>query len=170
MKVKDLKINPSNPQRFDDLLKLENSIRDFPKMMKIRPMVYDPKTMMVLGGNKRLLAIQNLGLKEIPDDWVRPADELTEEEKKRFIVADNVGFGTWDWEILESDYEKEKLEEWGVEIINEDIEDIVELPKIVTTFNINIKCDTLEEVEELKNKLGITASSISYENILKLLK
>ena len=115
MKVKDLKINPNNPQRFDDLSKLENSIRDFPKMMKLRPLVYDPKTMIVLGGNKRLLAIQNLGLKEIPDEWVRPADELTEEEKKRFIIADNVGFGEWDWEILESDYEQEELEEWGIE-------------------------------------------------------
>ena len=115
MKVSDLKINANNPQKFDDLSKLENSIREFPKMMKLRPMIYDPKTMIVLGGNKRLLAIQNLGLKEIPDDWVRPADELTEDEKKRFIVADNVGFGEWDWEILESDYEQEELEEWGIE-------------------------------------------------------
>jgi len=70
MKLSELKINPSNPQKFDDLSKLENSIKEFPKMMSLRPLVYDPKNMQVLGGNKRLICLQNLGFKEIPDNWV----------------------------------------------------------------------------------------------------
>lgn len=113
IKITDLKINPDNPQKFDDLSKLENSIKEFPKMMELRPMVYDPSTMYVLGGNKRLLCLQNLGFKEIPDTWVKSAESLTEDEKQRFIIADNVGFGEWDLELLQ-EWDAEKLEEWGL--------------------------------------------------------
>ena len=70
MKLSKLKINPNNPQKFNDLSKLENSIKEFPKMMQLRPLVYDPETMQVLGGNKRLICLQNLGHKEIPDTWM----------------------------------------------------------------------------------------------------
>jgi hypothetical protein len=70
MKLTELKVNPSNPQKFDDLSKLENSIKEFPKMMELRPLVTDASNM-VLGGNKRLICLQNLGYKEIPDTWVK---------------------------------------------------------------------------------------------------
>ena len=135
-------------------------------MMKLRPLVYDPKTMIVLGGNKRLLAIQNLGLKEIPDEWVKSADELTEDEKKRFIIADNVGFGEWDWEILESDYEQDELEEWGVDImINKEIDNLddgeeIEIPQSVQIeppkeYILIMAEPNSEEWEELKNMLKL---------------
>jgi len=78
--------------QFDDLTKLENSIKEFPKMMELRPLVVDNNNM-VLGGNKRLVCLKNLGYKEIPDTWVKRAKDLTEAEQKRFIIADNVGFG-----------------------------------------------------------------------------
>ena len=115
MKLSELKINPNNPQKFDDLSKLENSIKEFPKMMELRPLVYDPKTMHVLGGNKRLICLQNLGYKEIPDKWVKCAEDLTEAEQQRFIIADNVGFGEWDMDVLEG-WDKQDLEEWGLEL------------------------------------------------------
>jgi hypothetical protein len=121
MKLSKLKINPNNPQTFDDLSKLENSIKEFPKMMDLRPLVYDPANMQMLGGNKRLICLQNLGYKEIPDNWIVSADELTEDEKKRFILADNIGFGEWDWEILETEFKDYNIEEWG--IINEFVND-----------------------------------------------
>ena len=113
MKLSELKINPGNPQKFDDLSKLEQSIKEFPKMMTLRPLVVDADNM-VLGGNKRLICLQNLGYKEIPDDWVKRADELTTEEQRRFIIADNVGFGEWDWDVL-SEWD-EPLDDWGLEI------------------------------------------------------
>ena len=116
MKLSKLKINPSNPQTFNDLSKLENSIKEFPKMMNLRPLVYDPKNMQVLGGNKRLICLQNLGFKEIPDNWTQSADELTPEEKKRFIIADNVGFGEWDWDVLESEFSGYNLDEWNLNV------------------------------------------------------
>ena len=116
MKLSKLKINPNNPQKFNDLSKLENSIKEFPKMMQLRPLVYDPETMQVLGGNKRLICLQNLGHKEIPDTWVMSANELTEEEKHRFIIADNVGFGQWDWDILANEWDSAELNEWGLDV------------------------------------------------------
>lgn len=121
MKITELKINPRNPQKFTDeaIETLMKSIKTFPKMLTLRPIVYDPKTMYVLGGNKRLICLQKLGYKEIPDSWVKSADELTEDEKKRFTVQDNIQSGTFDFEILDEDFEQEELEEWGVEIQNE---------------------------------------------------
>jgi len=116
MKLSELKINPDNPQIFDDLSKLENSIRDFPKMLKLRKIVYDPKTMMVLGGNKRLICLQNLKYKEISDDWVISAEDLTEDEKHRFIIQDNILEGDWDWDILANDWNQDELIEWGLDL------------------------------------------------------
>ena len=113
MKISEIKLNPDNPQKFDDLSKLEQSIKEFPKMMALRPLVLDANNM-VLGGNKRLICLQNLGYKEIPDQWVKYASDLTTEEQRRFIIADNVGFGEWDLEIL-SEWD-EPLEDWGLEI------------------------------------------------------
>lgn len=100
IKLSKLKLNPENPQKFKDLSKLENSLKEFPEMLKLRPLIYDPKTMYVLGGNKRLICLQNLGYKEIPKNWTLAADDITEEQKKRFVIADNVGFGEWDFDKL----------------------------------------------------------------------
>jgi len=98
-------------------MKLVKSIEEFPKMMKLRPIVID-NSGMVLGGNMRLKALQHLKFKEIPDEWVKRADELTEDEKQRFIAVDNVGFGEWDFDILANEWDAVKLEEWGLEGID----------------------------------------------------
>ena len=84
-------------------------------MMALRPMVVDQDNV-VLGGNMRLKALQHLGFKEVPDEWVRKASELTDEEKRRFIIADNVSGGDWDWGIMQADWDVEQLEDWGLEI------------------------------------------------------
>lgn len=83
-------------------------------MMSLRPMVIDTDNI-ILGGNMRLRAIQHLGMKVIPDTWVKRAEELTEDEKQRFVIADNVGFGEWDWDVL-SDWDSEQLEAWGLDL------------------------------------------------------
>jgi hypothetical protein len=118
MKVKELKLNPKNPRRIspDHLDKLASSITNFPKMMELRPIVYDPETMQVLGGNQRLQAIKNLKMTEIPDTWVKSAADLTPEEKKAFIIKDNVPLGEWDFDILEMDFDAEMLGDIGIEL------------------------------------------------------
>lgn len=123
MKLKDIHPNPNNPriirdERFD---KLKRSIQEFPKMMSLRPMVIDAQGY-VLGGNMRLRALQELGYKEIPNDWVRRADDLSEEERERFIIADNVGFGDWDWETVANEWDAGKLDDWGLEVPGFDVD------------------------------------------------
>lgn len=117
MKLSDIKPNTDNPRIIKDesFEKLCNSIKEFPKMMKLRPIVVDMQNM-VLGGNMRLKALQHLGFKEIPDEWVKRADELTEDEKRRFIIADNVSGGEWDWDTLKADWDVEQLSEWGLDV------------------------------------------------------
>ena len=94
-KVSDIKLNPNNPRviKDDKFVKLVKSIQDFPKMLEIRPIVVNDD-MIVLGGNMRLKACKEAGIKEVP---VIKASNLTEEEQRQFIIKDNVGFGEWDW-------------------------------------------------------------------------
>jgi len=119
MKVSQLKLNKKNPRKIspDQMEKLKASIQKFPKMMSLRPIVYDPDTMQVLGGNQRLIAIKELGMKEIPDTWVKSADELTEEEKREFIIRDNIQAGDWDFEIMEVEFSDflDSFEEMGLD-------------------------------------------------------
>lgn len=88
-------------------------------MMSLRPIIIDSEGM-ILGGNMRFKALKELGYKEVPDEWVKRADELTEDEKQRFIIEDNVPFGEWDWDILNSEWDKEELIEWGIEFLDFD--------------------------------------------------
>ena len=117
MKLSEIKANPNNPRIINDdkFNKLKKSIEDFPKMMDLRPIVVDVHNM-VLGGNMRLKALEDLGYKEIPDKWVKRADDLTEDEKKEFIIKDNVGFGEWEWEMLANEWNVDDLTNWGLDI------------------------------------------------------
>jgi DNA modification methylase len=117
MKLKDIKPNPNNPRvlRDDKFQKLKQSITEFPKMLSLRPMVIDENNV-VLGGNMRLRALQELGFTDVEEAWVKRSSDLTEDEKRRFIIADNVAFGEWDWDTLANDWEVVDLEAWGLEI------------------------------------------------------
>ena len=81
-------------------------------MLKLRPIVVN-KDMVVLGGNMRLKACKEAGLKEV---YILKADELTDEQQKEFIVKDNVGFGEWDWDMLANEWDTDKLEDWGLDL------------------------------------------------------
>ena len=119
MKLSDIKANPDNPRVIKDeaFNKLVQSIKDFPKMMALRPMVVDDN-LTVLGGNMRLRALQHLGYKDIPDEWVKRASDLTEEEKKQFIIKDNVSVGDWDWDTLANEWDVQDLKDWGLDVWN----------------------------------------------------
>ena len=140
MKLKDIRLNPDNPRviRDEKFQKLKRSIEEFPKMMSLRPIVIDADGV-VLGGNMRLRALQDLGYKEVPDEWVRRAEELTDDEKRRFVIADNVGFGEWAWDALANEWDAEDLEAWGLDLpefieeIKEAEDDGFEMPDEVHT-------------------------------------
>lgn len=116
--IKQVKSNPKNPRviKDDKFKKLVKSIQEFPDMLNKRPLVCFTDTdgkYIVLGGNMRLKACNELKLTEIP---IILADEWTEEQKDEFLIKDNVGFGEWDWDDLANEWDAEKLEGWGLDV------------------------------------------------------
>jgi len=112
--IAKLKENPENPRYIKDskFKKLVKSIKEFPEMLEKRPIVVD-ENMVVLGGNMRLRACKSAGLFEV---WIDKAIGWTEEQKREFIVKDNVGFGEWDWDILANDWDASDVESWGLDV------------------------------------------------------
>jgi len=112
--ISTVKANPNNPRviKDDKFRKLVQSIKDFPEMLEIRPIVVN-QDMIVLGGNMRLKACKEAGLKEVP---IIHADNLTEEQQREFIIKDNVSGGEWDWELLANEWDTELLDEWGLDL------------------------------------------------------
>lgn len=117
MKISEIKLNKKNPRLIRDhkFEKLKKSITEFPKMLELRPIIIDNDNI-ILGGNMRYQALKDLGYKELPDNWVKKSSELSEEEKQRFIIADNVGFGDWDWDIIANEWDTEILADWGLDV------------------------------------------------------
>ena len=114
VKISEVKLNPNNPRQIkDDKFKnLIKSIKDFPEMLNIRPIVVN-EDMVILGGNMRFRACKEAGLKEVP---VIVANNLTEDQQREFLIKDNVSGGEWDWDLLANEWEVEQLEEWGLDI------------------------------------------------------
>jgi hypothetical protein len=130
--------NPNNPRtieqgKFDLLV---TSIKTFPKMLELRPLVVN-KDFMLLGGNMRLKACKALGLKQVPAVY---AEDLTPEEEKEFVIKDNVSFGEWDWDILANEWEVDELEGWGMDVYfpsdkpSTEAEEAVAREKLTETF------------------------------------
>lgn len=161
IKLSELKPNPDNPRfiKDDKFEKLVQSIIQFYKMMKARPIIIDENNV-ILGGNMRDKALLEISKRaklqtdlfaeepeirkliikeEIPAEWVRKVDDLSEDEKKEFIIKDNVGFGDWDWEVLANEWNADELDEWGL-----DVEDFLPTDKDTA------KDDGYEEPENLK--------------------
>jgi len=146
MKISEIKINPKNPRfiKDDKFKKLVKSIKEFPKMLKLRPIVID-KNNMILGWNMRFKACQELWIKDIP---VKIAEDLTPKEEQRFIIEDNVWFWEWDFDLLSNEWDEKELIDWWVDLPNFDIqektdkEDLdkktkqVECPRCWETFSI----------------------------------
>ena len=116
--ISEIKANPKNPRiiRDEKFAKLVQSIKDFPQMLQKRPLVSFTDTdgkLVVLGGNMRLKAAKEAGMKTLP---IILADDWTEEQKAEFLIKDNVGFGEWDWEQLANEWDSEKLDDWGLDV------------------------------------------------------
>lgn len=113
IKVSKLIPNPNNPRviKDDKFQKLVNSIKEFPEMLEARPVVVNPD-MVVLGGNMRLKALKEAGVKEVPV-YIASWDEI---KQKQFIIKDNLGYGEWDWEMIANEWDAEELIGWGLEV------------------------------------------------------
>jgi hypothetical protein len=142
VKITQIKRNPNNPRIIKDnkFHKLVTSIKEFPEMLEIRPIVVN-KDMIVLGGNMRLKACQEAGLKEA---HVIQADKLTAEQQREFIVKDNVGFGEWDWDMLANEWDNTNLKDWGLDVWN---------PEEEVDYSLLDDEDLSNELDEMTNNV-----------------
>jgi ParB-like chromosome segregation protein Spo0J len=151
VKISDVKSNPNNPRliKDDKFLKLVQSLKDFPEMAKVRPIVVN-QDFIVLGGNMRLKAMKEAGWKDVPVEVV----DWTEQQQKEFIIKDNVGFGEWEWDILANEWEADDLEKWGLDVPGfEDSEQEDLSDKITDTYRIEIVCESEEMQQQAYNDL-----------------
>jgi len=177
VKLSDIKLNHNNPRliKDDKFKKLVNSIKEFPQMLKIRPIVVN-SDMVILGGNMRYKACKEAGMKEVS---IIIADNLTEEQQREFLIKDNTSGGEWDWEVLANEWDNNQLEDWGLDIPEfESYNDINYSDKnkeIDTDFSGQKYTFKLEYTEEEYSKLkslieskGQTPEQIFYEALTTL--
>lgn len=197
--INQVRGNKNNPRVIKDerFKKLVESIKFFPEMLWKRCLVVESneKGFTVLGGNQRLRAINEIfkmprhelqeqiagvnnekiilafyDSKQIP---ITLCDDWTLEQKREFIVRDNIDFGSWDMDKLSSEYDLEELEDWGLEplgVNNNGIQqDIEEVDEFSESINFIVKCQNLSELEELKNKFGINVNKIKYKSFIELI-
>ena len=147
IKLSKIKSNPNNPRiiKDDKSKKLVKSIKEFPEMMDKRPIVcvtdVDDR-IYPLGGNMRLKAIQELGYKDIPDNWIMLADEWTEEKRQEFVIKDNVGFGEWDWDMIANEWDEQELMDWGLDVWQ---------PQTNVDYSILDEADTDNQLQDFAN-------------------
>ena len=156
VKINKVKGNPNNPRiiKNDKFKKLVKSIKEFPEMLKLRPIIVD-EDMIVLGGNMRLKASKDAGLTEV---WIEIAEGLTKDQKQEFIVKDNVGFGEWEWDILANEWDSVQLADWGLDVWqndddeqNNDVNDISD--NISEEYRVEIELKSEREQEQVFNEL-----------------
>ena len=114
VKISQVKNNPNNPRviKNDDFRKLVKSIKESPWMLQLRSIIVNDDNI-VLGGNQRLRACKEAGLKEV---YIIKASSLTEEQQREFIVKDNISSGEWDWDALANEFEMQNLNDWGLKL------------------------------------------------------
>jgi ParB-like chromosome segregation protein Spo0J len=145
--------NPVNPRSINNIKfkKLVKSIKEFPEMLKLRPIVVN-KEMGILGGNMRYKACQEIGLKEV---YIIKADNLTNKQIEQFIIKDNVGFGEWDWDILANNWDITELKDWGMDVPKFDVDvDAQDFSNNINeSYRIEIELENEDEQEKLYNEL-----------------
>jgi ParB-like chromosome segregation protein Spo0J len=154
VKISEVKTNPKNPRliKDDKFKKLVKSIQEFPQMLELRPIVVDENNI-VLGGNMRLKACKEAGIKEV---FIVKAEGLTELQKDEFIVKDNVGFGEWDWDMLANEWDSDKLDEWGLDLplfIDEPSLDELIGEEKNKPASMKITFKTVEQLQEAENDI-----------------
>jgi|TARA_R100000482_G_scaffold72424_1_gene27663 hypothetical protein len=160
VKISELVPNENNPRIIKDskFKKLVDSIKGFPEMLSLRPIVVD-EDMVILGGNMRYKASLEAGLDKIP---IKIAKGLTEEQKQEFIIKDNVGFGEWDWDILANEWDNVELKDWGIDVWQ---------PEEEVDYSVLDDIDLDEEITEMKkgvkNAICIEFESGDYEQAVE---
>ena len=166
-KISEVKLNPNNPRliKDDKFKKLVQSIKDFPEMLSIRPIVVN-QDMIILGGNMRFRACKEAGIKEIPVI----VTDLPEDKQREFLIKDNTSGGEWDWDMIANEWDADELEAWGLDLPVFDIkdegtaeEDNYEVPDEIKT---DIVLGDLFEIGEHRLLCGDSTDSDSVAKVM----
>jgi DNA modification methylase len=166
VKVAAIKSNPKNPRliKDDKFKKLVKSIKEFPEMETVRPIVVN-KDMVILGGNMRYKAMIECGYKEVNVEVV----DWSEQKQNEFIIKDNIGFGDNDWDMLANEWDMEQLEDWGMDLPVFDYkeikaeEDDYEIPDVIKT---DIVLGDLFEIGEHRLLCGDSTDSDAVQKLM----
>lgn len=109
---------PKNPRFFRNKRyeAMKKSISDSPEMLELRELIvypYNDGRYVVVCGNLRLRACKELGYKELPSKVLNadtPVKKLRE-----YAIKDNVNFGENDMDIMQNEWDKSELQDWGIE-------------------------------------------------------
>lgn len=167
IKLSTLIPNAENPRTIKDVkfAQLVENIRKYPKFLEKRPIVIESlSNPVIIGGNMRFLGLKHLGYTEIPDEWIKTADDFSEEELKAFVVLDNVQFGDFDYDLLANNYDYDELLSLGLEI-----------PELNEITNINLDDffedkKVKEEIVTEKFSITLDYSKADYDKVLAGLK
>jgi ParB-like chromosome segregation protein Spo0J len=175
-KISEIKLNPNNPRiiKDDKFTKLVQSIKDFPEMLDIRPIVVNCD-MVILGGNMRFKACKEAGLKEVP---IIVANNLTEEQQREFLIKDNTSGGDWDFDLLANEWDSEQLEDWGLDIPSfaTDVDysdknkelDLNDFEDQKYTIKLEFTEDNYNFVKDKIKQLGQSPEKILYDALVSL--
>jgi hypothetical protein len=117
---------PKNPRFFRDYRyeAMKKSISDCPEMLELRELIvfpYSDGRYIVVCGNLRLRACKELGYTELPCkvlELITPVSKLRE-----YSAKDNINFGENDLDILQNEWDRAELQDWGMEFAPEKTED-----------------------------------------------
>tara|TARA_R100000781_G_scaffold114904_1_gene87798 strand:+ start:99 stop:671 length:573 start_codon:yes stop_codon:yes gene_type:complete len=160
--ISKLVSNENNPRIIKDkkFKKLVESIKQFPEMLKLRPIVVDEE-MVILGGNMRFKACQQAGIKEVP---IKIAKGLTDKQKKEFIVKDNVGFGEWNWDLLANEWDNRDLKDWGMDVWQP--EEVVDYSILE---DVNLDSEVEDMADDVRKGILIDFDKDDHEKALELI-
>tara|TARA_B100001093_G_C26796149_1_gene1001184 strand:- start:1061 stop:1642 length:582 start_codon:yes stop_codon:yes gene_type:complete len=181
--INKIKNNPENPRVIKDykFTKLVKSIKDFPEMMQLRPIVVDENNI-ILGGNMRYKAAVQAGLTNV---YVIQANGLSEKQKQEFVIKDNSSFGEWDWDVLANEWELNELKEWGLDLpriyfdedeepqLDKDIFDQeldtyinAKVKQITLYFNADEYEKAIKDLETIREKENLTDNTQAFKFLI----
>jgi hypothetical protein len=170
VKIGQVKPNETNPRviRDDKFRKLVESIKGFPEMLKIRPIVVD-ENMIVLGGNMRLRACKEAGLKDV---FIIRANDLTESQKAEFVIKDNASSGEWDWDMLANEWNVTDLDNWALDVWKISLDDEVTEGEDIITNNekfLHVDDIAVDYLNGDMKKFEIFVDQQDYDEVLRKL-
>jgi len=175
VKISEVKLNPNNPRliKDDKFKKLVQSIKDFPEMLNIRPIVVN-QDMIILGGNMRYKACKEAGLKEIPIIIT----DLSEDKQREFLIKDNTSGGEWNWEVLANEWDAEQLKDWGLDVLMFETEtdysdknkelDLNDFEDQKYTIKLEFTEEDYNFVKDKLQQLGQSPEKILYDALVSL--